>query len=107
MFLNAMLLFHELCVKKTQENEYSTITTIDFLPQGIRKNSWSIYYKLFLNIHHKAFLFFLKMTFMLGFYQQHTFLKRHRIHSLCSLFRNYFSSGEMQGNLDTILGNQL
>lgn len=71
--------------KKTQDNENSPITTIHFLPHGIRKNSWSICHKLFLNIHPKASLLFLKIIFMLGFYQQHTFLKRHRTHSMLSI----------------------
>lgn len=107
MFLNAMSLFHELHVKKHPGQWELSNYNYWFPSPWCKENSWSICHKLFLNIHPTASLFFLEMTSMLGFYQQHTFLKRHRTYSLCCLFRSYFSFREMQRNLDTILGNQL
>lgn len=91
--------------KKTQDNEKPPIRNIDFLPQGINKNSQSICHKLFLNIHPKASFFSendlhakLLSTIQLSKKAQNTF-------TMLSI-RSYFSSREMQRNLDTILGSQ-
>lgn len=91
--------------KKPQDNEKSPIRNTDFLPQGIKKNSLSICHKLFLNIHPKASLFSKNDLHAKLLSTTHLSKKAQNTFTMLSS-RSYFSSREMQRNLDTILGSQ-